>query len=329
MPLVIPSSAYSLLSAGGLVRELATQMGEYGECVPTGTGTRTTIIDEAMLENYPSSVAQVNSWIYGAEGVEAANVGVERRIKSWNHTSTTFTLYAPGFPAAVVPLDGAVYELHTRTRRARKLRAINFAAGQLRLLWQRPFVSRELTTVEGQWEYVLPSNLGISQIDRIEVERDPANNLGYPFEDARTWDYKTYKTVDETGATTWTLQFGTPPAPNRILRIFGWGFYPTLSSDGDVLALDGEWSEAALDWLFHYAQYLLAQWEGNLQPAGQNERYRIWSLDRLNAARRELMKSAPQGPPSVRLITPVNGTAQSWLHPGGLENFAIFGSQAH
>lgn len=326
MPIILPAQDSVVTNWGmtlrGLVRELASRMGELALAQPDSLGTSTTMIEPGLNQFWPADIAQSNVYVYGAENVVPANSGFERRARSWAAATSTLTLHPPGFPAAIDARG--VYEIHTRSPRERKVRALNEAVGQLFLSWYREFIDETLVTVNNQWRYVLPGSENWSAVPKIEIQASTNTQLvGYPFINAARYNCRTYRDVDANGVTVWYLQFGTMPPPGRTIRLYGEGYTPDLVNDTDTLALDGKWKNAALAWIYDYGEYRLMQWEGNRQPAGQADRYRIMSLDRLNAAKERLLKQAPAPRPRA-IIVPGHGDAEAHPPYSGAEWLGAF-----
>ena len=99
--------------------------------------------------------------------------------------------------------------------------------------------------------------------------------------------------VDQLGVETWLIEFGILPPINRKLRIFGEGFYPTLSADTDILAIAGKWEGGALEWIYDWAEFRLNDSLSNRQPTGEAERIRQQALDRLERQKNDILGNAP------------------------------------
>lgn len=260
--------------------------GELVLATPTSAGTTTALIDTKLAQQYPRDVPQLNVWVYGRAGADAANVGLERRASSWDIDTNTLTLYSPGFPAAIT---AGTYEIHLRQRRKRKLESINAAARQLHLYWYRPFIDESIITTVNTWQYTLPSSQNWARVDDVQIEVNTAQAT-YPYRPARRWNWRVWPEVSAAGVTTWKLQFGHQPPVTRKLRLFGHGFFADLVNDADVLAIQGDWEGPAIEWIYEYAQFSLWEWESNRQPTGQGEKGRIWSFDRLMRARDKILE---------------------------------------
>jgi hypothetical protein len=331
MPIVVPSLPLSPvddpLSATGLVRELGYRLGELALSTPTAAGSLTTLVDTSLNQHLPADVDKLGCWVYGAESVANGNQGSERRARSWNKDTSSLTFWPPGWPQAV---DAAgVYEVHMRTRRARKLAAINGAVGQLYLYWYRDFMFDDLRTAQNTWKYPLPDTILWSGIYRLEVEATKNDQLlGYPYLDGREFDWRYESQVDAAGVRSSWIQFGIQPPPDRIIRMWAQGYSASLTHDGDRLALDGKWQGAAREWIFDYAEYLIDKWESSRQPAGQADRYRIMSLDRLNAMKEDLLRLAPPHKPSP-IIVPGKGDAIAFPRWAGSEYLGAYEAVSH
>lgn len=300
-------TAWDRFSTTGLVRELTEELGDLILCNPTSDGTTTTIIDEMLNQYIPADHNQAYIWVYGAENVVAANSGVERRGRAWNHNNNTLTLFSPGFPAAVTA-EG-VYEIHTRLRRERYREALNQAIMSLQLSWFRPIIDESIVTVVNNWEYELPSSVKWVNINRIELQSIIGNDnlVGYPYRDVTGYNWRVDRYVAADRSVRYVLKFMNQPPPDRILRIFGDASQTLLTRDDDLLILDDQWAEPARNYILMYAQWLCLGWEGNRQPAGQSERY-LMMRDRLSQDRRELLKLKPPHT-NVRVKVPGRGDA--------------------
>lgn len=219
----------------------------------------------------------------------AANVGLERRALSWDGTDLV-VLYS-GFP--VSPSTSGTYEFHGRWPRARKLEYINQAVGELGLYWWRPVIDESLTTITNQWRYTLPTGLEkVTQV-LLQVATD-ASLVGYPYADAKDWNWSVKKNVTALGVETWYLQFGTLPPPSRTIRLIAeGGYYTELATDADLIAIEGAWARPALGWIMEYASFNLWLESSARQPTTQSERQRIWWSDRLELKKKRILEQAP------------------------------------
>lgn len=305
-------------TADTLVRELGYQCGDFYLSSPDSTGSATTLSDQYLAGSLPQDINLGGLWVYGCTNTEG-NAGIELRSVSWTAATHILTIQSPGFPSPVVSGN---YEINFRWARARKLAALNSGIRQLGLAWTRHVVINsniiagvdQLQTVANQWLYPLPTVdtngdplnwVGINKV-QIQIATDPTL-VGYPYVDASPWDYAIYKTTDDTGNTVWQLQFANLPMPMRQIRIFGEVQAPELVADTDTLQVDGDWGPRAIDWLYDWALYRLTMWEGMRQPASLADKYKVWSLDRLNAAKDELLQDRPVHS-NPRIVVPGRGT---------------------
>lgn len=287
-----------------LIRELAQRMGEYVASTPTAAGTTTTLIDSALKQYWPLDVAQHYAWVYGAATADTNNRTIERRVQSWDADSTTLTFLA-AWPTA--PTTG-LYEVHTRTPRARKLRALNAAIGELHLYWYRPFVDESLTTASNTYTYSLPSNIIWAAVPRLEIQVNTAV-ASHPYSDASVYNPQIRRSTTTGGVTTWTIQFGRLPPPGRKLRVYGMAAYGDLASDTAVLGLQESWASAAQEWIYEWAEFKLWSWDLAAQPASQTEKLRIQRQEALMIAKRDLLDKAPV-PQNSQIIVPGHGDGQ-------------------
>lgn len=298
------------LTAAQLIVELAKRMQEYAASTPTAAGTATSLIDTNLNKVYPVDVGgatrPLGIWVYGTATADAANVGTENRAVSWVASTSTLAFLANW---ATAPTMG-LYEIHQRTSRTRKLEAINEAIGELNLTWYRSVAVLTSATVQNQWSYTLPASIPWTAINKIQVQINTAAGLaGYPYGGGELWDADIYPSVDASGTTTWTMQFGKLPPPGRLIRIFGQAGYADLVNDTDVLPLQADWQRMATAWIYQYAQYLLYSWEENSMPATQVERLRQKKMETLQIAKDYVMAHAPTHG-SSRIITPGRGTGE-------------------
>lgn len=295
-------------TAKALIRELAQRMGEYFLFSATGTGTTTSIVSTQLDQFFPKSISgPMGHWIYCSAGT---NVGQEVRAWMYNTTGKTWTLNQPGFTGAPVATDE--FEVHARTRRARKLEALNDAIGQLGLLWFREFYDTSLITQQNVWNYTLPSSQNWSNISQVEIQTTTNAILPtYPYLSADPYDWRIRRDVNQTtGAETFVIQFGIQPPIGRILRIHGEGYFSDLAADTDVLAgVGGKWERAALGWIFDWAKYRVLDEEIEGMPSGDVMKYRQRAQDKLIEARDRIIQLLQTHEPG-KIIVPGHGTAQ-------------------
>ncbi len=292
-------------------------MGELYLSTPT-SGTTTTLIDTNLDQYWPSNAGQqsapIGIWCYGSPTAEAANRTIERRARSYAQNTHTVTFLA-AWPTAIS--TAGIYELHWRTPRSRKLEAINSGVRQLGFHWARSVIDEtSITTAVNTWSYDLPSTVQWGSIPQVQLQVALDTTLiGYPYVNAGLWNWTVipYTNVN-TGATTYRLQFGTLPPPNRKLRIFADANYGDLVSDSDILPMDVNASGIATEWLYSWAMYQLVRWESVRQPMNNTQ----W-LEQQGAA---LLKEASDirdrfaGTPTiVKVTTPGHGDGQ--YGPGG------------
>lgn len=251
-------------------------MGELALSVPTAGGTTTTLIDTALNQWFPGDTPTANWWVYGASTVAALNVGVERRVKSWAQSSSTLTFYPGGaaWPTAITA--AGTYELRTRNSHERVVQAIAAATNLLSQSWYRIVQDVSVVTATQTALYTLPSSANWSNVVDVEVQvNTDSSYTGYPYVDAMSFglNWRAQQTMDLTGATVWQIQFGMQPPPNRILRVWGEGFYPAPVLETDVIPLGGEWYGPATEFLYAWAQFTLTDWTTNRVPAGETSRY--------------------------------------------------------
>lgn len=292
-------------TAQQLIRELAERQGELALGTAEAGGSTTTLVATDLTQWWPVDHNKLNCWVYGSSTADASNRTLERRGSSWSADNVTLTLAAPGFAAACTT---GVYEIHARTRRTRKLEALNEAIGQLQLYWYRPVVDdTSITTAANTWTYTLPSSVNWSEFPRIHIQiNTDVTATGYPYADADPWNWEVRRAVSSTGVETWTLQFGLLPPPGRKIRIFAEAGYVDLVLDADILPIAGKWGRLAHAWIMAYSQMLLDDWEASRQPAGQIDRERLMRDDRLKRQLELLMRTAP-GHENAKLVIPGHG----------------------
>lgn len=239
----------------------------------------------------------------------------EQRAQSWAASSTTITLYSPGFPVATQ--NGDTFELHFTTRRPRKLSALNSAVRQLGLYWYRHFKDESLTTADKTWTYTPPASAYWKRVYKVEVQvSTDATLVGYPYEDASRYGWKAYKTTTTAGVESWTLQFSTVPPADRTIRVWGEGYFPDLDDDADVLMLDGDWKGRALEWIYAWAKHQLFEEIRDKVPATESQKYQGASYSSLQKALMQLKSTIPERPPG-RVLVPTVAKARdsdiSWL----------------
>ncbi len=297
-------------TAQSLVRELAERMGEFYLSTPAG-GTQLTLQDAGLANYFPADINfnQITGqgahwWVYGASDADVANRGIERRVKSYTALSTQVQ-FAQAWPAVI---STGHYEFHLRTKRSRKLEAINTAVRTLGFTFYRPVVDETITTVNNQWKYTLPNTTLWKTINRVYLQISTDSNLvGFPYQDVEPHDYLIYEQVDASGNTSWVLQFARLPVPNRTLRIFGEAEYADLVADTDVLPLPAKIQGRAIEWIYEFAQARLYEWEANKQPQGEVDKYLATWDKKLQVAKEELLRYSPS-PRPWRVVTPGQGT---------------------
>lgn len=251
-------------------------MGELVLSTPTTLGSTTTIIDTALNQQFPVDIQSANWWAYGASDVAALNVGVERRVKSWAQTLSTLTFYPGGAAWPTATTTAGIYEIRTRNSHARVVQAITAAVNLLSQSWYRLIQDTSITTTTQTALYTLPASANWSNVVNVEVQINTSPDYtGYPYVDAMNFglNWRSQQTVDLTGATVWQIQFGMQPPPNRILRIWGEGFYPAPVLETDIVPLGGEWYGPAIEFIYQWAQFELFDWTANRVPAGETSRY--------------------------------------------------------
>lgn len=297
-------------TAQSLVRELAIREGEFYLSAPT-VGTTLTLTDPGLSDEMPADVPFNSNtgqgahwWVYGAADADAANRGIERRVRSWAATPSVAT-FGVAWPTAI---GTGHYEFHFRTRRSRKLEAINSAIRALGFAWYRHVVDVSTTSVNNQWQYTLPSTVLWKTINKVTLQISTNSGLvGFPYQDMSRYDYDIWQQTDSgTGVTTWILQFASMPPPGRTIRIFGEAEYADLVADTDLLPIPATQQGRAVEFIYELAQARLAEWEANKQPQGEGDKYlQMWQA-KLSEAKEELMRFAPS-PEPWRVVTPGRG----------------------
>lgn len=230
-------------------------------------------MDTALNQYMPVDNAQFYPWIYGSSTADAANVGLSRRGRAWTQSTSTLTLFTPGFPAAMA---AGVYEIHLRYERDRILEAVNEGIGILDQGWYRTFIDTSITTAQNTWKYTLPSTQNWGQVVGVELQINTDTSIPtYPYASANPWNWRVYSdTHPTTGAIVWYIQFGIVPPPDRTLRIWGVSGYGDLTSDADIFAVNSNSERSVLSWVYRWALHNLSDWQVNKLPAGQVDEYR-------------------------------------------------------
>lgn len=300
-----------------LIQELANRMGELAVITSTASGTTTQITSTDLDQYIPQATANMASWVHCLGGT---NVGVERRAKSYTPSSDLLTLHAPGFPNLTE--SGVQYEMHARTRRVRKLEALNSAIRQLGLYWPRDVVDASLTGIAAQYEYTLPASINWANVWDVQLQHtsDPPT---YPYDDARSLRWDVRRSMSAAGVETWTLVFGGQPTVGRTIRVKGSAFFSDLVADADVLPMGGMWEGKMIEWIMDWAKYKLLDETVERQPGGEAERYRQRAVDKLQQAKEELILSLkPKG--GNKITTPFSSSAGN-RRGINLAEFNIFG----
>lgn len=297
------------VTAVTLRQELGNRMGEMVVSTPTSTGTTTTLVDTKLTQWFSSNtlgagVEHFVPWVYGTSTADTSNRQVERRAMSWDGVSTLTFWQGDPWPTAITT---GSYEVHLRFPASRKLEAINECVGQLSLLWFREFVDTSITTQPQTWSYTLPSGMYVSKVWQVQYQVNTAStNIGFPYADAVGLDWDLYEGTDASGNFTQSLQFGVLPPPGRTLRIRGEAYFPDLVNDTDVLAISGKWQRPTMSWIYAYAACLLNLWQGDMQPAGEVDKYNARQQQLLQEGERlkiEMMHTHKPG----RIVVPGRG----------------------
>ncbi len=300
-------------TAQTLIQQLARRLGEFWLSTATSAGTTTTIVDTGLNRFFPVALNStgnqpMNAWIYPVSGT-ATNLGYEARTVSW----TPSTLTTTAMPHATASAD--TFEIHLRTRRPDKLEAINEAIGWLDIMCSREIVDTSITTEQGKWKYTLPSTQNWHHVRLVELQVNTDTTYPtYPYADTTVWNWKAYPVQDPTtGVETWYLQFGLLPPPNRVLRIFGDGYFSNLVNDSDLLVTAGAWERQAMTWVYDYGMWSMMKWLATSEPS--------FNAGRLDAQYDRLMQSLQQIKSLMkpqrgnRIITPGKGDGEFGLYP--------------
>lgn len=306
-----------------MVRELSTRMQQFVLCTPEPGALQTTLVCQPLRQNFPNNIPQLNAWFYGPAGVDPANVGAERRARSWTQSNATVTFFDPGWPTA--PLIGP-YECHIRYQRSRLAEAINDGVGQLGLTWYRETIDESLVTAKDKWQYTIPASQNWAQVSHVEIQYSTDSNLiGYPYADAVYLNWRPRRSVDVTGQEAWVIDFGLLPPPGRILRVFGEAFYSDLLADTDALAIAGKWRRPAMTWIYRWAQFNLNDWKSNASSSLDTQTVRTKALQDLQQAKEDVLAQAPSHQPG-RIITPGRGDATIAAARNDRDYLGAFGS---
>lgn len=300
-------------TALALIRELSERIGDLVISTPGSGGGTMTLIDADLRQHFPQPLQQFNGWVYCTlTSPDAGNRGIERRGQQWLPSNSLLQLYPPGFP---VPVTAGEYEIGMRYPRHRKMAALNSAIGQLGLTWYRQIVDETILTQTNNWIYYPNPLENWAAIYKVEIQINTApEQIGYPFADASYLNWRPRRWVDAIGQETWAIEFAMLPPPDRQLRIFGEGFYPTLKRDDDVLAIAGKWEGGALEWIYDWAEFRLNDSISNRQPTGEAERIRQQALDRLERQKNDILVNAPSHEPG-RIVTPGRGDGMAFPSP--------------
>lgn len=299
-----------MATAQALVRELGYRLGDFWLAAPTG-GTTTTLIDTTLRQVLPndtgSSTAPYAAWVYGATDADVSNRGAERRVSTWTQSTGTLTFLA-AWPVAITT---GHYEIHQRYQRSRILEALNSGVRQLGRYWYRPMLDEvTLVTAVNTWQYTLPTTINWQGFDRFQIQVNTDNTLtGYPYVDGEQWNAAVIPFTDNNGNTTWRLQFGTLPPPNRIVRVFGHAISTDLVNDTDILSLFGPDAGVATEWLYRWATAMLYRWESSKQPANMTQ-WLEQQVQILMTEAQDLRDRLSRNVPSLRMILPGEGTGE-------------------
>jgi hypothetical protein len=312
-------------TALALIRELSERLGDLVISTPNSGGTAS-MVDPDLLQYFPQPLQQFNGWIYCTQGSQdAGNRGLERRGQQWRPDQSLLQLYSPGFPS---PITGGEYEISMRFPRHRKMAALNSAIGQLGLTWYRQIVDETVHTATNTWIYYPDPAENWANIYRLEIQINTSEDqIGYPYADAEYLNWRPRRWVDNTGHETWAIEFAILPPPDRKLRIFGEGFYPTLRTDADVLAIAGKWEGGALEWIYDWAEFRLNDSLSNRIPTGEAERIRQQAMDRLERQKNDVLVNSPSHQPG-RIVTPGHGDAMAFPSPEDWRYLGAFKSSS-
>ncbi len=312
------SSAVSEAVAGAaptartLIRELGRRTNGMVLAAATSNGSATTVIDTSLRKHFPidGGADKWVPWVYAITGTAANIVAAqtEQRARQWTNASATILLYPPGFPSATAL--GDTFELHSKVRRSRLLEAINDGVRRLGLHWYRDFIDASITTTANTWKYTLPGSQKWSKIIKVEIQTTTDTALPtYPYEDARYYNYRTYRDVDSAGGEIWYIQFVTQPPIGRTLRVWAEGYFPELASDTDILAISGAWGGSALSWVYTWAKFFVEDEMAERTFFGETDKVRQKAIDQLNRSLDSLKREAPAHRPG-QIAVPGVGTGQ-------------------
>lgn len=311
------------ITAQAAIRELGYQLDDCFLATASGTGLATTIVASGLRKFFPTDgrADQWTPWVYAISGTAANIVAAqtEQRARQWSADSATITLYTPGYPSATATSD--TFELHFKTRRARKLGAINYAVRQLGLYCWREFKDESLTTASKTFRYTLPSSQNWRAVKKVEIQvNTDSTYTGYPFSDASEYLWEPVKTTNSTtGAETWELQFTRQPPYPYTLRVWGEGYYPDLSLDADVLAISGEWGNRALSWIYEWGKWMLSEEISKKLPEADAQKWKTASYSSLKKVLDDILRDAP-GKSNTRVVVPIV------TDPAGGTDIDYFGS---
>lgn len=207
-----------------------------------------------MLRQYLQTLTQANLWVYGTPTADLANRGVERRAQGFtNAVNTAPLVFYSAWPTAITQ---GLYEIHLRFQRSMVLEWINDAVGQLGIYWYRLVRDDSLITEENTRVYNLPASQKLMKVTNVEILTYTGDEItGFPYMSATPWNWSAEPYTDQFGNHFFQLQFAGQPPPDRIIRVWGEGYYPELECDGDVLALGGPYEVPALNFIFDWVNY--------------------------------------------------------------------------
>jgi hypothetical protein len=288
-----------------LVRELGHRFGEYCPVTVSGTGTTTTIVAADAAAYFPGDIDNFHAWFYGPSALtDTSNRTLERRARSWNASTTTFTFATGSAWGQTVDAVGDVYDVHTKYPYSRLLQAINDGVGMLGMSWWRPVIDTTILTVANTWRYLLPAATPWHAIEAILIQTN-LDQSSFPYADASAYGAEIEHNVTTAGVDQWYLQFRDQPPPGRAIKIMGQAGYTALATDADVLPIGGENEAVIVHWLMGWGKYCIQDWDSDAAPSSEVEGHRQRAADQLIKAREDIIAL---GKPTrnSRILTPMN-----------------------
>ena len=312
MPIVLPGgqspAASGATTAGDLIRELASRVGDYAEGTLSGTtGSTLSVRDDNRFEQ---SDTFKYAWLYYYGGAAASNIGRELRITAYDGieggTAQNGTFTFGGGTLLVQGSAGDQYRVNVHWSRERKLAALNAAIRMLPIAFWRRVEDTSLQTTAGTTLYTCPST--IQDVLGVEVLR----SLDEPGVSGASYGWTQRTGVGAGGSVTRQIAFRNAPPANYYLRIIGRGVLAPFTQDSDVVTVGADDFDGRLvEYLLAVAIQRLWTWGANGAPVKDAKRI----VDLVQVARADANELRPQlvmSHPPRRSITPWAAPSQAW-----------------